>query len=43
MLVGRAGRKTQIPFGPFMIIGAWSALAVAGPLVEWYLERSALS
>jgi leader peptidase (prepilin peptidase)/N-methyltransferase len=27
---GRAGRKTQIPFGPFMIVGTVLALAIAG-------------
>jgi leader peptidase (prepilin peptidase)/N-methyltransferase len=43
MFAGRAGRKTQIPFGPFMIIGTWLALAFAGPMADWYLERSGLS
>lgn len=33
----RAGRKTAIPFGPFLIAGAWVGL-VAGPAVgQWYL------
>jgi leader peptidase (prepilin peptidase)/N-methyltransferase len=43
MLLGRAGRKTQIPFGPFMIVGAWLALAFAAPLADWYLDRSGLT
>jgi len=43
MLIGRAGRKTQIPFGPFMIIGTWLALAFAAPVASWYLDRSGLS
>jgi leader peptidase (prepilin peptidase) / N-methyltransferase len=30
MLVGRAGMKTELPYGPPMILGAWSAIAGAG-------------
>ena len=30
--VGRGGRKTAVPFGPFMIAGALLALFVAGPI-----------
>jgi leader peptidase (prepilin peptidase)/N-methyltransferase len=37
MLAGRAGRKTMIPFGPFMLAGAWLAIAVAAPVAGWYL------
>ncbi|WP_394553000.1 prepilin peptidase [Agromyces sp. MMS24-JH15] len=37
LLVRRAGRKTAIPFGPWMLAGAWVGL-VAGPLlVDRYL------
>lgn len=43
MLLGRAGRKTQIPFGPYMIIGTWLALAYAAPISDWYLESSGIS
>jgi leader peptidase (prepilin peptidase) / N-methyltransferase len=43
MLLGRAGRKTQIPFGPYMIVAAWIALAWAVPLTDWYLQRSGIS
>jgi leader peptidase (prepilin peptidase) / N-methyltransferase len=43
MVVGRAGRKTQIPFGPYMLGGAWLALAFAAPLADWYLDRSGIS
>lgn len=43
MLLGRAGRKTLIPFGPYMIIGAWVALACADSLADWYLESSGIS
>ena len=33
----RAGRRTAIPFGPFMLAGAGVGLAVGGPLVAAYL------
>jgi leader peptidase (prepilin peptidase)/N-methyltransferase len=33
----RGGRKTTVPFGPFMILGALSALFAAGPLADGYL------
>jgi leader peptidase (prepilin peptidase)/N-methyltransferase len=36
MLVGKAGRKTKVPFGPFMIVGAWVAILVGQPIVDWY-------
>jgi leader peptidase (prepilin peptidase) / N-methyltransferase len=42
MIVGRAGRKTMIPFGPFMIVGAFLALAVAAPVAHWYLGASGI-
>ncbi len=37
MVVGRAGRKTKIPFGPFMILGAFLAVFVGQPVADWYL------
>jgi leader peptidase (prepilin peptidase)/N-methyltransferase len=36
MLAGRAGRKTALPFGPYMIAGALLALFVAAPLAGLY-------
>ncbi len=36
MLFGRAGRKTALPFGPFMIAGAFTAILVGAPIVSWY-------
>lgn len=27
---GRAGRKTELPYGPAMIIGAWTAIVMVG-------------
>jgi leader peptidase (prepilin peptidase)/N-methyltransferase len=43
MVLGRAGRKTAIPFGPSMIVGAWLALVVAAPVTNWYLGYSGIS
>jgi leader peptidase (prepilin peptidase)/N-methyltransferase len=34
--VGRAGRKTAVPFGPFMVTGALLAVFVAEPIARWY-------
>lgn len=33
MALQRAGRKTALPFGPFMMLGAWSAPLLTGPVV----------
>ena len=38
MVVGRAGRKTAIPFGPFMIAGALIAFFADGWLTDGYLR-----
>jgi leader peptidase (prepilin peptidase)/N-methyltransferase len=43
MVFGTAGRKTQIPFGPFMVVGAWLGLAFAAPIAHWYLHASGIS
>jgi leader peptidase (prepilin peptidase)/N-methyltransferase len=40
MVAGRAGRKTAIPYGPYMIVGAWLGLTVGGAVVDWYLDFS---
>lgn len=37
MAARRAGRKTAIPFGPFLVGGWFVALLVAGELARWYL------
>lgn len=34
MVFGRAGRKTAIPFGPFMFVGALTALLFTAPLMR---------
>lgn len=35
---GKAGRKTAVPFGPFMILGAWVSILGASGLGDYYLE-----
>lgn len=34
----RAGRKTAIPFGPWMILGAWTGVFAGEPVGRWYVE-----
>jgi leader peptidase (prepilin peptidase)/N-methyltransferase len=34
----REGRKTAIPFGPFLALGALIALYVGDDMVDWYLD-----
>lgn len=36
MLARRAGRKTAIPFGPWMILGAWVGVFAGAPVSELY-------
>lgn len=38
VLTKRGGRKTAVPFGPFMIIGAFMAIFFGHPLVAGYLD-----
>ena len=38
LLLGRAGRRTKVPFGPAMLAGALIALFAAEPLGRWYLS-----
>lgn len=38
LLTRRAGRKSGIPFGPWMIAGAALGVAVGEPLWRWYLD-----
>lgn len=37
VVLGRAGRKSGIPFGPWMIAGAAVGIVVGEPLWSWYL------
>jgi leader peptidase (prepilin peptidase)/N-methyltransferase len=39
MLAGRAGRKSQIPFGPYMLAGALVAIIAGGALADLYLDH----
>jgi leader peptidase (prepilin peptidase)/N-methyltransferase len=38
MVVKRAGRKTAIPFGPWMLAGALVAIFAADPIAEIYWD-----
>jgi leader peptidase (prepilin peptidase)/N-methyltransferase len=38
MVLQKAGRKTQIPFGPFMLAGALVAILAGGALADLYLD-----
>jgi leader peptidase (prepilin peptidase)/N-methyltransferase len=42
MATGKGGRKTKVPFGPFMFIGTYLAFAVAQPIVDWYVGNLGL-
>jgi leader peptidase (prepilin peptidase) / N-methyltransferase len=35
----KAGRKTKIPFGPFMILGAYVGLLLGQPVSDWYVHH----
>lgn len=37
ILTRRAGRKTAIPFGPWMILGAWVGVFAGNSIGRWYL------
>ena len=37
LLVGGAGRKAQVPFGPFLAAGAVMATLCGRPILDWYL------
>jgi leader peptidase (prepilin peptidase)/N-methyltransferase len=39
MIAGKAGRKTQVPFGPFMALGAIIAALYGGPLLDLWQGR----
>lgn len=38
MAANRAGRKTRIPFGPFMLLGAYLGMVLGRPIADWYLN-----
>jgi len=37
MVTRRAGRKTAIPFGPWLLAGAWVGISVGEPISRWYV------
>jgi len=43
LAVKRAGRKTRIPFGPWMLGGAWVGIVVGEPVANWYLSLFGLA
>ena len=38
LLVRRAGRRSRIPFGPWMLLGAWLGVVAGEPAAAWYLS-----
>lgn len=42
IVLRRGGRKSKIPFGPYMLLGTWIAILAGRSLVEWYLGLSGL-
>lgn len=38
LLFRRAGRSTGIPYGPWMLAGAWLGILAGHPLATWYLS-----
>jgi leader peptidase (prepilin peptidase)/N-methyltransferase len=38
ILLGRAGRTTAVPFGPWMLLGAWIGIAAGAPVAAGYLD-----
>jgi leader peptidase (prepilin peptidase) / N-methyltransferase len=43
LLLGGSGWKAKIPFGPYMIAGAWLGLAFGGQAAQWYLDVTGIS
>ncbi|WP_235566881.1 prepilin peptidase [Microbacterium sp. Root180] len=43
LLARRAGRKTAIPFGPWMLVGAWVGIFAGQALAAWYLGILAIA
>jgi leader peptidase (prepilin peptidase)/N-methyltransferase len=37
MIAGRAGRKSHLPFGPFMIAGALIGVLAGHEIADWYV------
>lgn len=43
MLTRRATRKTAVPFGPFMVVGAWIGIVAGEPIARWYTGMLSLT
>jgi len=42
MALGRASLKTQVPYGPYLLIGAWLGVLVGHHVGDWYLSTTGL-
>ena len=42
MLGGKAGRKSKIPFGPYMLVGAFGGIFFGDAIAGWYLAAMGL-
>lgn len=38
LVLGKAGRKTAIPFGPWMILGGWTGVFAGESVGHWYVN-----
>lgn len=36
LVTGRAGRKSSVPFGPWMLLGAWIGIVAGDAVWQWY-------
>jgi leader peptidase (prepilin peptidase)/N-methyltransferase len=43
MILRRGSLKTQIPYGPYMLLGAWLGILLGHPLAHWYLRTAGLA
>ncbi len=43
LLTRRGGRRTAIPFGPWMLLGAWIGVLAGAPIAAWYLALIGLA
>ncbi len=43
LVLHRVGRRSGIPFGPWMLAGTWVGIAVGGPIFDWYLDLFGLA
>lgn len=42
LLTGRARRGSAIPFGPWLLAGAWFGIVLGKPVAQWYLALAGL-